>query len=385
MKQVFQTLAVVCVACLLSAPIGAQGFLKKAAEKAKEKVSDATHQTQNTGSQQSESTQSNTQDGNSGNEDKSVGAAIAAPANAAPANDEHPKPSSEKRQYYPSLSFATVLNGVKIEWRSGGIQLDNIQATFVDEGAEGYTILRTAGGDELYRYDWRAQLVKKPFSLLDIIRITDLKTGQSVPGWAPLKKKGDFVLDFYLPAEHFYSFPFKVSVLPAANAFSGEDWWVTEGDWDNWAYLLIPDNNPEQNLMWKMWLRRRTRTDQTEVHQDCRIKVEIKGKNGVVCVNRDATHSLGPNWVRWEFDMAFPSEKKGDKTTWNQYFKSKDLLKNDGDYTVNVSIDDKPYGVWKFSVKNGKLTYTGRSDRASANPLSFIEGGLDAWWYERSK
>jgi hypothetical protein len=60
----------------------------------------------------------------------------------------------------------------------------------------------------------------------------DLKTGQSVPGWAPLKKKGDFVLDFYLPAEHFYSFPFKVSVLPAANAFSGEDWWVTEGDWD---------------------------------------------------------------------------------------------------------------------------------------------------------
>jgi hypothetical protein len=43
-----------------------------------------------------------------------------------------------------------------------------------------------------------------------------------------------------------------------------------------------------------MWLRRRNPTDQTEVHQDCRIKVEIKGKNGVVCVNRDATHSLDP-------------------------------------------------------------------------------------------
>ena len=38
-----------------------------------------------------------------------------------------------------------------------------------------------------------------------------------------------------------------------------------------------------------------------------------------------------------------------------------------------------------FAVKGGKLNYTGRTLREKADPLTFIEGGRDAWWYCREK
>ena len=46
-----------------------------------------------------------------------------------------------------------------------------------------------------------------------------------------------------------------------------------------------------------------------------------------------------------------------------------------------MKINDKPYGAWKFAVKDNKLKYTDRTQRETADPLTFIEGGRDAWWY----
>ena len=46
-------------------------------------------------------------------------------------------------------------------------------------------------------------------------------------------------------------------------------------------------------------------------------------------------------------------------------------------------VNDKPRGTWKFIVKDGKLNYTGRSLRGKADPLTFMEGGRDAWWYTK--
>ena len=56
-----------------------------------------------------------------------------------------------------------------------------------------------------------------------------------------------------------------------------------------------------------------------------------------------------------------------------------------GNYTLTMKLDSNVYGVWKFKVIGGQLNYTGRTERGKADPLTFVEGGRDAWWYERVK
>jgi hypothetical protein len=34
-------------------------------------------------------------------------------------------------------------------------------------------------------------------------------------------------------------------------------------------------------------------------------------------------------------------------------------------------------------IEDGKLNYTGLTVRGKADRLTFIEGGKDAWWYEK--
>ena len=81
--------------------------------------------------------------------------------------------------------------------------------------------------------------------------------------------------------------------------------------------------------------------------------------------------------------MAHPEE--GATAAWGEYFKAKDLLAKDGDYTLTVKVNETLYGTWKFAVAGGKFQYKGRTVRAEADPLRFIEGGRDAWWYCREK
>ena len=46
-----------------------------------------------------------------------------------------------------------------------------------------------------------------------------------------------------------------------------------------------------------------------------------------------------------------------------------------------MTMDGKPYGTWNFAVKGGQLVYTGPTAPGS-DPLTRVEGGLDAWWYK---
>ncbi len=52
-----------------------------------------------------------------------------------------------------------------------------------------------------------------------------------------------------------------------------------------------------------------------------------------------------------------------------------------------LHVDDenrrKIYGKWKFDVIGGKPKQVGRSDRATADSMTFVEGGKDAFWFKR--
>ncbi len=293
-----------------------------------------------------------------------------------------PARKDKDRKYAPGLSYSSVLNGVIVFPKDGRFRLHQIQATFIPEGCKGgFAVLRTADGKELYQMDWTPDHLQKPYTLLNFTKQTDLRNGETVPsGWFDHTDPGDYVVDFYLPDEHVYSFPFSVAVIGGDDPFAEGKCYVSSGDWRDWGYLYYREADADQNLQWKAWLR-----NDACKEQDIKVRVEIKrDEDGeLVCTNRvNTTYSVQPKWTRLEFDMVFPEGKEVPHGT---YFKAKHLLAKDGAHTLTMTIDDKPYGTWKFTIKDGKLQYAGRTLRAEADPLTFIEGGRDAWWYERVK
>lgn len=295
------------------------------------------------------------------------------PGSRPPANKD------KSRKYPPGLSFSSLLNGVKLLPKNGKFSLHHIQTTFVpDDCTEGFVVLRTADGKELFQWDWKPDRLQTPYALINVHKRTDLQTGQQQSaGFIELTTPGDYVLDFYLPDEHFYTFPFSVVKLAGDDPFSSGDCYLLDGDWEDWGYMYYRDAKPDQSLHWKVWLRNKSAEP-----LDAKILVEVtRAADGeLVCTSRGAvSNRLTPDWVRYDFDLIFPQEL----TSGGQYFKAKDLLETDGDYTLTTKINDEVYGVWKFSVEGGKLQYAGRTLRGEADPLTFIEGGKDAWWYAR--
>ena len=297
-----------------------------------------------------------------------------------PASKRPPARVDKSRQYAPGVSFSSMLNGITLLSKKGKGQLYHVQATFLPEGCqEGWTVLRTAAGKELYQIDWKPDWLKKPYALLNIFTVTDLSSGSTIPGgYMEFTTPGDYVLDFYLPDELFYTFPFSVAKVGGDDPFGDGQCYVQSGDWEKWGYLYYVDARPDQNLQWKVWLRNDACNE-----KDIKVRIEIArdSDSELVCTSREnTTYSIKPAWTRYEFDMVFP---KGKEVPHGTYFKAKDLLATDGAYTLSMKINDQPYGVWKFNIKDSKLQYAGRTVRGEADPLTFIEGGRDAWWYAK--
>ncbi|MBU0717543.1 MAG: hypothetical protein KJ749_04780 [Planctomycetes bacterium] len=294
-------------------------------------------------------------------------------------NQRPPAYAGENREYAPGLSFSTVLNGVVVLAKDGKFQLNQIQATFIpDDCTEGFVVLRTAEGKELFQYDWRPDRLKKPYTLLNFHNTTDLQTGEKSGGGWKVLEPGAYVLDFYLPTEHFYTFPFVVEKTGGNDPFGDGQCYVMKGMWERWGYLYYSDANPDRNLEWKVWLRNDACNE-----KDVNIQVEIvRDSDGeLVCTSREhTTNSVQPQWTRLAFDMVFP---KGKDVPHGTYFKAKDLLATDGAYTLTMKSNGGPYGTWKFEIENGTPKSIGRTVRGVADPLTFIEGGRDAFWYER--
>ena len=313
------------------------------------------------------------QEGKTADPTESLTGTAGATSSRPPANKD------KSRKYPPGVSFSSVLNGVKLLPKQGQFRLHHIQTTFIpDDCKSGFVVLRTADGKEIAQFDWKPDRLKKPYVLLNIYPITDLRTGEKVAAGLKMTEPGDYVLDFYLPTEHYFTFPFSVVKVGGDDPFSSGQCLCMKGAWEEWGYLFYTDAKPEQNLQWKVWLR----NDGCE-EKDIKVHVEIArdADGDVVCTSRpNTTHSIKPDWTRYEFGMVFP---EGKEVPFGTYFKAKDLLATDGAYTLTMKIDEKPYGVWKFDVKDSKLQYKGRTVRGEADPLTFIEGGRDAWWYQK--
>lgn len=270
-------------------------------------------------------------------------------------------------QYSKSISFATMLNGVTMDYKTGKIKVgfSGFSGTFLDGVEEGALVVKTVSGDEIKRFKFVPSQSKKPYYYLNMYGVGDIKLDQ-----------GDYIIEFYATDELFYTYPFSVTKKAGDNPFEGGDSYYLEGDWEKWGYFLYSNADKERNLVWKIWLRTKEGNNK-DVDIEIAVKNDASGKT--ICTSRpNTTRKLKPDWIRFQFDMVFPPDYQG-----RDYFKAKHLLETDGNYTMTMKIDGNEYGKWKFAVKDGKFAPKGRTVRGEADPLTFIEGGLDAFWFEK--
>jgi len=283
----------------------------------------------------------------------------------------------------PRILHASLLNGLQLESQTGALWLDAIQAALPapagggsyspDGGGKLWAVLSAKSGSQVARYDFYAQPGQGEMWVLGSHKLTPLDGGGTPPDGRPRLAAGDYVLDFLLESGRFYTFPFTVSVLQGG----GRDYYFIDGDWDHWAYLFYAGADPEEGLAWKVWLRNKAAQDTKSVRT--RVEITRDADGALVCTSREGvTQDLTPRWNRYVFDLIHPMQGTGG----GAYFRAAELLGKDGSYTLTMSLDGKPYGSWKFQVLGGKLSCTGRTDRAQADPLTFIDSGTGAWWYE---
>jgi hypothetical protein len=280
----------------------------------------------------------------------------------------------------PGFLHSTVLNGVLVFPKTGAFRLHHLQAMYLPEPPGGtyeagtqdparklWAVLATAEGVEVARLDFTVEKLKAPMWLLSYYTI-------AAPDGAAMNDEpklgaGDYRLEFHLPGGVFYTFAFSVKEVGGKH--------LTIGDWNSWAYLFYANADPQNALVWKVWLRRQ----ETGNREGIQTRVEVvreKGSKLVATSRPDTRQYLDDKWVRYEFDLIHPMQG----TSGGAYMKAADLLAQDGKYKLKMSIDGAPYGTWSFEVAGGKLRLAGRADRETADPLTCVRGGGDAFWYQ---
>ncbi|MDJ0976324.1 MAG: hypothetical protein QNJ98_17820 [Planctomycetota bacterium] len=294
----------------------------------------------------------------------------------------------------PGVLHSSLLNAVKLDFDSHEFYLDRFTAVFLpnpekktssmwpynpDDGEALVGTVTDAKGKVVLRYGFYASMQRAPFWVVHNYKILENKTGNAPSGKRVKLAPGSYALDLTAKGKKFYHFPFEVSEVASDDAFTPEPYRFLEGGWQDWAYVFYPQANPEMSIYLKVWLRLKGRTKHKKTHPQMEV---FRGDKRVAVSPENMHFTLRPEWNRFDLQMRTPPDAAPNT---GKYLKAKDILDQDGAYRIELALDGKPYGTWRFEVKDGKLVPKGRTLRGTADPLTFVEGGRDAFWYERDK
>jgi hypothetical protein len=279
-----------------------------------------------------------------------------------------------------SIVFSSLLASFSVEARTGRLTLRNqLQTSYLPTGASGRVVLSKASGEEFCHWEWYLDAFRMP----PPYRLMAFKDALGPDGTllsysdAKLSDPGKYVLDFYSEDQKFFSYPFTLRIEEPDHPSDGDALYLTDGAWNDWGYLYYSQADPKSNLIWKIFMRDE---DHKKTYHSIAVKITRDSDGKLISQSReDRTYRLSHDWVRQDIVMATPQSAVGDV----KFSRAADLLGKDGAYTLTLELDGDRYGTWKFDVRGGKLNYEGRTLREEADPLTFIEGGTDAFWYRR--
>lgn len=161
---------------------------------------------------------------------------------------------------------------------------------------------------------------------------------------------------------------------PAGNRY------FIDGAWNEYGNIYYQRNDPQSILTFTTWVQNNVgQPNQTSVPYDVKL---ISSRDGRVLAANTGTFRLEPRWLKADLHFR-PSG--GDQ---NAYFKAGDLLREDGRYSVRLTINNKPHGEYPFVVKGGRIELQGKQIRENTDPMVYIvdylsDGRYTSWWIKR--
>ena len=289
----------------------------------------------------------------------------------------------------PGVSFWKLLDEVGIGYKDGRLQIGTLYAVCLpapaqqstsnyaydpDGGGKLSTIVKTAEGKPLNTYVWYASSIG---GLWELSRYKVLGGFEAVK---PLTA-GSYLLEFAIDDKPFYRFPFLVVVVKSDDPYQPEgNRYLIEGPWSEYGNIFYQRNDPQSVLTFTTWVQDKAgHQSKTSVPYDLKL---ISSRDGRVIASDSGSLRLEPRWLQAKL---FFHPTGGDK---NAYLKAGDLLRDDGRYSVRLTINNKPYGEYPFVVKGGRIEFQGKQIRERTDPMVYIVdylsgGRYSSWWIKR--
>jgi len=282
---------------------------------------------------------------------------------------------------FPSIMYSDILKSMsdQVVWQNGKMRFfERVRMTFLPEfqdpqhiapynastGAFIVSELRNERQELVDTVFWEARKDSFPYWTTSAVNNSDP---------APLKE-GGYTLTWLIDGEAFWSLSFEVSSQAASNPYDEPNVYL-EGPWQDWAYIYIPNGNLSQAPTFNLFLRDKAASPgnwtESRVHVRIKRDGELVAQHGM---NNSSIQQAKPWWIAQELAMRKPDD--------SGFASGADILQA-GTYTVKVTINDEPWGTYKYVADGGALPFKGRQDRESADPLSYLEGARDRFYIKR--
>ena len=299
------------------------------------------------------------------------------------------QPQTTQSPCIPGISFWKLLDAVSVGYGDGRLGIDKLYAVCLpapvkqstsnyaydpDGGGKLSTVVKTADGRVLNTYVWYAESIG---GLWELSRYKVVGGYQSVKPLAA----GNYLLEFAADDKAFTRFPFSVveaknddPYQPAGNRY------FIEGAWNEYGNIFYQRNDPQSSLTFTTWVQdKRGKENKTSTPYDVKL---VNLKDGKSLGEDAGTLRLEPRWL--ELKLSF-RPTGGDK---NSYLKAADLLREDGRYSIRLTIAGKLYGEYPFTVKGGRIQFQGKQVRENTDPMTYLVdylsgGRYNSWWLKR--
>jgi len=289
----------------------------------------------------------------------------------------------------PGISFWSLLGEIGIGFADPHLQVEKLYAICLpqpksagdsnfaygpEQGGKLAMAIQSADGAAFGTYVWSAESVG---GLWELSNYKVLGGHEALKPLAP----GRYTLEFQIDGAPFYRFPFSVSSLPGDDPYQAAGLrWFIDGAWNDYGNVFYQRNDPQSTFRFTSWVR--DKVGHAQPRSAPYSAQLVRSEDGKVIGEDNGTARLTPQWA--QFDVYFQQgANAGEKV------KAADVLAQDGEYRVRVSIDGKPYGLYPFAVHGGKIDVqaqqSGRTPPAE-RIVDYLYGGkYRSWWIRREE
>ena len=238
----------------------------------------------------------------------------------------------------PAIEMTSLLEAFKLQHHSGRLDLNartGANGAFIPANSKVQVVIARKGSRRpLVSLPVRVRQLGKVWSNIQVSGATHYQFTEG----------GDYTITYLVNGKPATSFDFTVNVQAGDDPFEPGSNFFVNGPWNDLGFIQVVNGKQTTPLTFKFFTRQET----AKPDNNMKATVELF-HNGELVARANPGGVAWSEWSLKEFDFSFPVEQGGRKFTF------RDLVSNDGDYTITVKMADELYGHYPIEVSNGKV------------------------------